>query len=241
MITTTTEVQTNFGKYLKLIENEDVIITKNGKKIARLVSYDEEITDYNYSLREGVSDYANTGTKATYEEYLKISEESENRYEYIDGEIYLLASPFYAHQKAVREILFAFTLWFRDKKCEPLNSPFDVTLFRENKNINVVQPDILIICDKENINQKGKYNGTPTLVVEVLSESTRSKDHIKKLDLYMSTGVQEYWIVNTKSKELYIYTFKDFEIDEMLTFKSNERVQSVVFEGLGIELSHIFI
>lgn len=240
MIVTTTEVQSNFGKYLKLIENEDVIITKNGKKIARLVSYDEVITDYNYTLREGVSDYTASRTKATYEEFLRISEESENRYEYIDGEIYLLASPFYAHQKAVREILCEFTIWFRGKRCEPLDSPFDVTLFRENKNINVVQPDILVICDKENLSKKGKYDGTPTLVVEVLSESTRSKDHIKKLDLYMSTGVQEYWIVNTRSKEILIYTFKDFEIDEMLTFKGNERVQSVVFNGLGIELPHVF-
>lgn len=192
------------------------------------------------SIREVASEYVHAGMKVTYEEFLKITEESENRYEYIDGEIYILASPFYAHQKAVREILFEFTTWFRDKKCEPLNSPFDVTLFRENKNVNVVQPDILIICDKENINEKGKYNGTPTLVVEVLSESTRSKDHIKKLDLYMSTGVEEYWIVNTKSKEIYIYTFKDSIIEDMLTFKGNGKVQSVVFQGLEVDLSQVF-
>ena len=238
MIATTTEVQTKFGKYLKLSENEDVIITKDGKKIAKIVSYVEDVTDF--TIREGASEYVHAGMKVTYEEFLKITEESENRYEYIDGEIYLLASPFYKHQKAIREILCEFTLWFRDKKCEPLDAPFDVTLFRENKNINVVQPDILIICDKENINEKGKYNGTPTLVVEVLSESTRSKDHIKKLDLYMSTGVEEYWIVNTKSKEIYIYTFKDSIIEDMLTFKGNEKVQSVIFQGLGIELSQVF-
>ena len=240
MIATTTEVQTKFGKYLKLSENEDVIITKDGKKIAKIVSYDEVTPDYDYTIREGASEYVHAGMKVTYEEFLKITEESENRYEYIDGEIYLLASPFYAHQKAVREILFEFTTWFRDKKCEPLDSPFDVTLFRKNKNINLVQPDILIICDKENINEKGKYNGTPTLVVEVLSESTRSKDHIKKLDLYMSTGVKEYWIVNTKAKEICIYTFKDSNIEDMLTFKGNEKVQSVVFQGLEVDLSQVF-
>ena len=39
--------------------------------------------------------------KMTYEEFLEFSENSENRYEFIDGEIYLLASPSYAHQSAV--------------------------------------------------------------------------------------------------------------------------------------------
>jgi prevent-host-death family protein len=39
VIVTTTEVQNNFGKYLKLAENEDVIITRNGHKIARLIKY----------------------------------------------------------------------------------------------------------------------------------------------------------------------------------------------------------
>jgi Uma2 family endonuclease len=36
----------------------------------------------------------------------------------------------------------------------------------------------------------------PTLAVEVLSRSTRSKDMLKKLDLFMQTDVKEYWIVD---------------------------------------------
>lgn len=73
----------------------------------------------------------------------------------------------------------------KGKDCEPLTAPFDVTLFKEGKakNINVVQPDILVICDREKIDKNGKYQGIPALVVEVLSESTRSRDMIKKLDL----------------------------------------------------------
>lgn len=238
IILTTTEIQNNFGKYLKYVDNEDILITKNGKKIARLTSYNDDGPDY--VLREGAAAYNHAGMKVSYEEFLKITEKSENRYEYIDGEIFLLAAPLYAHQKAVREIFFEFTAWFRGKKCEPLDSPFDVTLFKGNDNINVVQPDILIICDKENIDKEGHYNGIPTLVVEVLSESTRSKDFIKKLDLYMSCGVKEYWIVNTSSREIYIYVFKDKSIENMLTFKGGERAESSVFKGLGVELGQVF-
>ncbi|NSW92116.1 MAG: Uma2 family endonuclease, partial [Firmicutes bacterium] len=148
--------------------------------------------------------------------------------------------PFYAHQKAVKEILTAFANWFRGKECEPLSAPFDVTLYKSKDNINVVQPDILVICDKENIDEKGRYKGIPTLVVEVLSESTKVKDLIKKLNLYMLTGVKEYWIVNTDSKEAYVYGFNDGDIETMRGYKGSDRVESAVFKGLGIELEEIF-
>lgn len=87
----------------------------------------------------------------------------------------MLASPLYPHQKAVKEIFGAFISWFQNKEWEPLVSPFDVTLFRlgNEEKVNVVQPDILIICDLENIDEKGKYKGIPTLVVEVLSDSAK--------------------------------------------------------------------
>lgn len=74
----------------------------------------------------------------------------------------------------------------------PLTSPFDVTFTKEADNIAVVQPDIIIICDKDNLDDKGRYKGTPTLVVEVLSPSTRSKDMLTKLALYKQCGVSEY-------------------------------------------------
>jgi len=238
MIINSTEIQNNFGKYLKLAEIEDIIITKNGRKMAKLIQYREDVEDF--VIREGSSVYSHDGMKVSYEEFLKITEESENRYEYIDGEIYLLASPLYEHQKAIMAILAEFISWFRGKECEPIVSPFDVTLFKEKKYVNVVQPDILVICDKENINEKGKYTGIPSLVVEILSESTRRKDLIKKLDLYMLSGVKEYWIANTFSKEIYLYVFKDYNIESMMTFKTGEIVKSVIFNGLKVQVEQVF-
>ena len=262
MQVTTTEVQNNFGKYLKLCKYEDIIIIRNGKKIARLTTYTDNIDTY--FIREAAEKFAYSGKKISYEEFLEITQNSELRYEYIDGEIYLLASPFYEHQKAIRQIFIEFVIWFKDKNCEPLTSPFDVTLFKKNsnedineniqdannedeadtkedkKNINIVQPDILVICDKENIDENGKYHGTPSLVVEVLSKSTKKKDLAKKLDLYSSSGIKEYWVVNTFSKEVYIYAFKDLNIEKMIAFKDGDRVESVIFSGLGINVNQVF-
>ena len=116
--------------------------------------------------------------KMSYEEFIELTEDSEGRYEYIDGEIYLLASPSYDHQRIIVEILSVMYTYFKGKKCRPLTAPFDVTLIK-NSEKNVVQPDIVVICDTENINEKGRYHGIPALVVEVLSETTKKKDMLK--------------------------------------------------------------
>ncbi len=239
MIVSTTEVQNNFGKYLKLAaEGEEILITSHGRIIAALTSYKE----YNshFGIREGVSEYVHSGMKVSYEEFLEIAEHSENRYEYIDGEIFLLASPRYDHQKAAREIFLEFASWFKGKQCEPLMAPFDVTLHKEEDDSHVVQPDILVLCDKQNINKEGQYFGTPSLVVEVVSKSSSSMDFIKKLNLYMLSGVREYWIVNPSSKSVNVFTFIDKKIADMLTFKDFEKVESVIFPGLSAELRNMF-
>src|SRR5690554_3353812 len=176
MIITSTEAQNNFGKFLRLVNEEDIIITKNGKKVARLVKF---YKNDDYIIREGSSAYSHEGMKVSYEEFLKIARESENRYEYIDGQIYLLASPKVKHQKIVTAMSNELSFWFQNKKCFPLTSPLDVTLYKGGEP-NVVQPDLLVICDQENIKDDDTYLGTPALGVEVLSESTRSKDIIKK-------------------------------------------------------------
>lgn len=242
MIVTTTDLQNSFGKYLQLCRDEEIIITKNGKRVARLLPYPAGEGAEEWIVCESAPGDRSGGIRVSYEEYLRMTETSENRYEYIDGEIVLLASPRYAHQKAVREIFAEFINWFRDKECEPLDSPFDVTLYRlgNKKRINVVQPDILVICDRDKIDEKGKYNGTPTLVVEVLSDSTRSRDLVQKLHLYMESGIREYWAVNTASSEIYIYIISNHEIGKITTFKGNERACSEVFPGLAISLEQVF-
>lgn len=238
MIIPTTDIQNNFGKYLKLAEFEDIIITRNGKKAARLSVFKEE--EDGWVFRESLRGYTVEPERVSYEEFLRLTEESEHRYELINGEVYFLASPFYPHQKAVKEIFGEFINWFRDKKCEPLAAPFDVTLVKSEKNICVVQPDILVICDREKIDGKGKYSGVPSLVVEVLSESTSTKDHVTKFELYMSTGVQEYWLVNTEQKAIYIYIFNDKKIKHLYSYDEGRRAESFCFKGLGVDTRRVF-
>lgn len=236
-----TEVQNNFGKYMKIAEKlEDVYITRNGKEVVKLVPCEDRII----VEEEAVNYVLSYKQRMTYKEFIKFTEKTDQRYELIDGEVYLLGSPSYKHQVAVSEIYVNLYNWFKGKNCRPLTAPFDVTLQKTKTNICVVQPDILVICDKEKINSRGRYKGVPALAVEVLSESTKSKDMIKKLDLYMQTGVKEYWMVDTDKKEVMVYSFKklkgEFTIDHYETYNVTMTLKSKAFQGLEIKLASVF-
>jgi prevent-host-death family protein len=237
MKVSSTEVQNNFGKYLKIAaELEDVIVTRNGREVAKIVPCEQRSV-----VAEEAANYIfNDRWKLSYEEFLKMVENSDLRYEYIDGEVYLLASPVYNHQVTVAEIHVIFYNWFRGKKCRPLTSPFNVTLKKSKDNINIVQPDIIVICDTDKIDASGKYQGVPTLVVEVLSRSTRSKDMLKKLELYMQTGVKEYWMADPDKKEVTVFSFEKNDITERDTYIGDMVVKSKVFKGLEARLADIF-
>ncbi|WNS76615.1 type II toxin-antitoxin system Phd/YefM family antitoxin [Bacillus sp. DTU_2020_1000418_1_SI_GHA_SEK_038] len=241
MVINSTELQNNFGKYLMLAAKEDIIITRNGTPIAKLTSTDSKNETTVMTVQEKLNEYSFDGKKASFEEFLNLTKESEERYEYIDGEIFLLASPKTVHQVTLTELFVIFYNWFKGKKCTPLVAPYDIELKRSPDNKSIVQPDMMVICDlEEKLDDNDYYKGVPDLVVEILSESTRRKDMIKKLDLYMSCGVKEYWIVNPLNNEISIYLFEDKNISNNMTFKQNEAAHSYVFSGLSVELNSIF-
>jgi Uma2 family endonuclease len=241
MIVSSTEVQNNFGKYLMLAAKEDVIITRSGMVIAKLTAVEDDAAGEE-KVSENLTKYGwYGGRKATYEEFLELTRHSEDRYEYIDGEIYYLASPKTVHQVVLTELLVIFHNWFQGKECRPLVAPYDITLRRHEKDINVVQPDLMVICDlEEKLDDDDYYRGVPTLVVEVLSEGTRSKDMVKKLDLYMSCGVTEYWIVNPFNEEVIVYLFQEKDIVNSATYRKPDCAESFHFKGLSVELARIF-
>jgi len=251
MIVNATDLKNNLGKYLRDCKKENIIIASNGRKIATLCAYEEyrenkyreNNTKVNYDglIRERAEAFDYAPRTVSYEEFLALTEGNEKRYEYIDGEVYLLSSPKITHQKILGEMYMLFYNWFKGKKCRPMLAPYDITLKRGHDNINVVEPDLAVICDlDENLSDKDYYTGIPTLVVEIISEATRSKDTIKKLDLYMSAGVKEYWIVNPLNREITIYFFEQNDIVKNETYKKNEVAASYVFTGLKVNLKDIF-
>ncbi|MFP4021466.1 MAG: type II toxin-antitoxin system prevent-host-death family antitoxin [Halanaerobium sp.] len=236
-----TDLQNSFGKYLALVEKEDIIVLKNGKSVAKLSSYH----DYRDYLKEEARDYNSANYKrVSYQEYLELVENSDQRYELIDGEVFLMASPSFRHQMLVNEISWHLNNYFRNHNCSSLTSPFDIRLqgyapkFEEDP--NVVQPDLIVICDPENV-EDDKYQGVPTLLVEVLSPSTKKRDLILKLNLYLKSGVKEYWIVDPENKKITQYVFtEEREIEAVNDIQQDQVLSSGHFEELKLNLSEIF-
>ncbi|HEX3043701.1 MAG TPA: type II toxin-antitoxin system prevent-host-death family antitoxin [Bacillota bacterium] len=242
VVITATELKQNLGKYMDYVEQQnEVVITKNGNKIARLTPYITDIEQY-FTVRERALDYQYGGKKVSYEEFMEIYEKSTLRMEFINGEIYLLASPSMGHQEILGRLYLIFTQYFKGKKCRVFLAPFDVHFRKKNiKEPDVAQPDLLVACDVEgHVTEKGKYMGTPTLVIEILSDNTRSKDMIDKLNTYRLSGVKEYWIIDQKQEKILVYCFKDYEIDQYQTFEKDAMAQSFIFNSLSTDVESLF-
>ena len=130
----------------------------------------------------------------------------EYRVELIDGVIYDISSPSTIHQIISLQLCIRFDQYIKIHKgnCIPFMAPMDVQLDSNDKTI--VQPDILIVCDKSKIKDNLIY-GAPEFVIEVLSPSTQNKDIKIKTAKYRKAGVKEYWIINPQTKQICVHIF----------------------------------
>ncbi|ADL42785.1 protein of unknown function DUF820 [Caldicellulosiruptor obsidiansis OB47] len=181
----------------------------------------------------------------TYADYLELPEDT--RVELIDGVIYDMSpAPSRVHQEIVIELATLIKNYLKssNKSCKLYTAPFDIVLIEEGQDekqaINVVQPDISIICDKRKLTDKGCV-GAPEMIIEVVSESNFSHDYIRKLNLYTQFKVKEYWIVNPNNQTILVYRLKDNEEDYLppVAYTFNDKVKVGIFEDLIIDFAQI--
>jgi prevent-host-death family protein len=211
VVITATELKSNLGKYLDYANTDsEVVITKNGKKSIRLTPYITDVERY-FTVKETALDYQYGGKKVSYDEFMEIYSKSDLRMEYINGEIVILSSPNTFHQDISGNMHIILRNYLKGKPCKVFYAPFDIHFYKVDfKYPDVMQPDLFIACDMDKtINDKGRYMGTPTLVVEILSPSTRSRDMVDKLNTYMLSGVKEFWVVDPTNKILLHIVLKD--------------------------------
>lgn len=139
----------------------------------------------------------------TYADYLRFPDDE--RWEIIDGVAYALSpSPSGDHQSLSVEISAQVASQLRGKPCRVFAAPFDVRFQNADDSDTVVQPDLMIVCDRDKITRAGLI-GPPDWIVEILSPSTASKDQIQKRALYEREGVREFWLVHPVDRLLTIY------------------------------------
>ena len=167
----------------------------------------------------------------------------EERFELIDGVIHDMNAPLRLHQKIVTELTVQFGGYLAGKACEVYVAPFDVRLpgssKKESEIFDVVQPDISIVCDPKKLDDKGCL-GAPDLIVEVVSKSTASRDHIKKRALYQQAGVREYWVVDPENRLVHVYKLINGFYSGVEIFETAEPIPVGLFPGFTIDLSRVF-
>ena len=156
------------------------------------------------------------------------------RAELIDGKLYLMGTPNRMHQFLVAELSFNFKYHIKKNKgkCHVYTSPFGVRLFEDDK--TWVEPDIVVICEKDIMTDEG-CSGAPDLLVEIVSLDNAKHDYITKLMKYQKAGVKEYWIVDPEQKKVSVLNFQHPEKTEDYSYE--EVITSDVLEGLEFRIN----
>jgi Uma2 family endonuclease len=132
-------------------------------------------------------------------EMVRALPEDGNRYEVIDGELFVTPAPSVPHQRAVLELAYLVGPYVKAHRIgEALVSPADVIVYGPRK---FVQPDLFVVPLVNDAPKRAWTEvGRLLLSVEVLSPSTRRTDRGRKRILYREKAVPEYWIVDTDSR-----------------------------------------
>lgn len=149
------------------------------------------------------------------------------RAELIDGVIYDMAAPESIHQMISGELFLVLKNYVRknNDKCVVQYAPVDVQLDRDDK--TMVQPDILVTCDRSKIKKRVIY-GAPDFVAEILSPLTRKTDIHLKTTKYSNAGVKEYWLIDPDKRRVMVYDFVRDDFPFMYSFEDQIPVR--IFE-----------
>ena len=155
----------------------------------------------------------------TESEYLELERNADFKSEYYNGEIFAMAGATLIHNKIVSNLIFLFNQFLKDKPCDVY--PSDLRLQVEKSGL-YTYPDITIVCGKtELLDNKFDTLKNPTILIEVLSDSTEKYDRGQKFSFYREIpSLKEYILVSSKTMK--IEKFKRLEDGNYLYIESNE-------------------
>ncbi|MEM8559495.1 MAG: Uma2 family endonuclease [Bacteroidota bacterium] len=135
---------------------------------------------------------------------LRAMPEDGTRYELIAGALVMSPAPRPRHQDVVTELTASLRLHAREHDLGKVyTAPIDLVLDPEAA---AVQPDVVFVAtDRLDIITETHLEGTPSLVVEVVSPSSRRRDEQTKRHLYAQYGIPEYWVVDPDADTVQVF------------------------------------
>ena len=157
------------------------------------------------------------------------------RAELIDGDMYMMAPPSRKHQDISMALSHKIKDYILSNKgtCAVYAAPFAVFMNEDDR--TYVEPDLSVICNRDKLTNAG-CNGAPDWIIEIVSNSSRQMDYMRKLFKYRSAGVREYWIVDSYKDRITIYNFEAGVTEE---YQMKDTVPVGIFSGFQINFAEI--
>jgi Uma2 family endonuclease len=183
---------------------------------------------------------AESATKLTYEDLLQFPDDDGLRHEILDGEHFVSPSPNLRHQTVLMNLFRRIDPFVRERRPAKLFvACVDVVLAPHD----VVVPDLLFVsAERVAMLTPANVQGSPDLLIEILSPSGRKRDEVIKRDRYEVNGVAEYWLVDPE-----VETVKVFRLDggrygrpQLLSLRDGDALTTPLLLGLEIPLAVVF-
>jgi Uma2 family endonuclease len=176
-------------------------------------------------------------TYITVEEYLAIDERSKYRQEYFDGEVYQMAGAKFTHNLISSNILRRLGDEFEDKNCDVVSSDLRVKV----DETHYFYPDIVVVCNPQFTTDIFDTLENPTVVVEITSKSTASRDHDEKRLAYLQLeSLNDYLIVSQKEIRIEHYSRKTKDEWSYKFYESNDQIISLKSLEVTITVGQIY-
>jgi Uma2 family endonuclease len=175
--------------------------------------------------------------RLTYYDFCQLPDDGK-RYEIIDGELFVTPSPRITHQKIVTRLSHYLLEFVENNRLgQVFVAPLDVVF----SDYDVVEPDVFYVSNERApaLAEGKNVQGSPDLVVEVLSETTENRDRTIKLKLFARFDVREYWMIepNGPSAEIYRRTPQGLEFCARLS--SADLLTSPLLPGFSVPLTKL--
>ena len=163
--------------------------------------------------------------------------EDGRRYEIHGGELVVVPSPLPRHQMAVQATFLLLHEHGRATGGIALVAPLDIVL----DELDVVQPDVVFFRAERRhlVEPDAVTRHPPDIAVEVLSPSTATVDRGRKMRMFASHGVPEYWIVDPLQERMEVHALEDGAYRRAQTAAAEDPVRSVLLPDLAFTAARV--
>jgi len=163
-----------------------------------------------------------------------------NRYEIIEGELFVSCSPGLTHERVLFKLILLIGRFLEANPVGEAVSNVGVIL----SDFTAVIPDLVMFLNEQadKIISNDRLKGAPALVIEILSPGPANirRDRVTKLQLYAKHGVSEYWIVDPPNMTLERYVRQGPSLVLVETLGSEDTLSTTTLPGFSCKVSEIF-